>query len=169
MDFINTRTGQWPVSLQQLRAAYPGTLFPAGFAGAFGDHAPVLPTAPPAYKPATHKLEPVAPVLQGGQWRQAWQVRPLTAAEIEAARRALVPTKVTRRQARQALLLAGLLDAVQPAINAIADPVQRQLAKIEWDDAQEFERDRQLVVQIGAAIGLDDAGLDSVFIRAATL
>jgi hypothetical protein len=36
-----------------------------------------------------------------------------------------VPASVTRRQAKQALALAGLLDQVQPAIDAIEDPVTR--------------------------------------------
>ena len=77
-----------------------------------------------------------------------------------------VPAKVTRRQARQALLLAGLLDKVQPAINAIPDPLQRQMAQIEWDDSLEFERQRPLLIQLGNALGLDDAALDAIFIQA---
>ena len=77
-----------------------------------------------------------------------------------------VPAKVTRRQVRQALLLAGLLDKVQPAIDAIPDPQQRQLAQIEWDDSQDFERHRPLLIQLGYALGLDDAGLDAIFIQA---
>lgn len=80
-----------------------------------------------------------------------------------------VPVKVTRRQARQALALAGLLDSVQPAINAIADTMQRQLAQIEWDDSQEFERHRPLLIQLAQAIGLDDAALDAMFIQAGGL
>ena len=77
-----------------------------------------------------------------------------------------VPQVVTRRQARQALLLAGLLDNVQPAIDAIPDSVQRQMAQIEWDDSLEFQRNRPLLVQLGHAIGLDDAGLDALFTTA---
>lgn len=80
-----------------------------------------------------------------------------------------VPTKVTRRQARQALAMEGLLDKVQPAIDAIPDPQQRQLAQIEWDDSQDFERDRALLIQLGHAIGLTDAGIDELFIRAGGL
>lgn len=80
-----------------------------------------------------------------------------------------VPQQVTRRQARQALLLAGLLDDVQPAIDAIPDATQRALAQIEWDDSLEFLRNRPLVIQIGTALGLDDAGLDQLFIQAASL
>ena len=80
-----------------------------------------------------------------------------------------VPQSVTRRQARQALLLAGLLDSVVPAIDAIPDAMQRRLAQIEWDDSQTYERQRPLVIQIGAALGLDSAGLDALFVHAATL
>lgn len=80
-----------------------------------------------------------------------------------------VPVKVTRRQARQALLLAGLLDKVQPAINAIPDQLQRSLAQIEWDDSLEFERSRPLLVQLGYALGLNDSGLDAIFIQAGGL
>lgn len=80
-----------------------------------------------------------------------------------------VPGRVTRRQARQALALAGLFGQVQPAINAIPDPQQRQLAQIEWDDSQDFERDRPLLIELGHAIGLDDAGIDELFIQAGAL
>ena len=80
-----------------------------------------------------------------------------------------VPARVTRRQARQALALAGLFAAVQPAIDSIPDPQQRQLAQIEWDDSQDFERDRPLLIELGHAIGLDDAGIDELFIQAGAL
>lgn len=80
-----------------------------------------------------------------------------------------VPSRVTRRQARQALALAGLFAAVQPAIDAIPDPQRRQLAQIEWDDSQDFERDRPLLIELGYAIGLDDAGIDNLFIQGGAL
>lgn len=80
-----------------------------------------------------------------------------------------IPQTVTRRQARQALLLRGKLALVQPAIDAILDATQRGMAQIEWDDSLEFMRARPLVIQIGAAIGLDSAALDDLFIFAATL
>lgn len=102
------------------------------------------------------------PAFAEAQYPGAWRV-----AEQQAQQPALaVPQVVTRRQARQALLLAGLLDNVQPAIDAIPDPVHRQLAQIEWDDSLEFNRTRPLLVQLGNAIGLDDAGLDQLFITA---
>lgn len=80
-----------------------------------------------------------------------------------------VPAQVTRRQARQALLLAGKLDLVEPAIAAIPDPTVRALALIEWQDSLMFERDRALVNTLGAALGLTSADIDQLFISAATL
>lgn len=80
-----------------------------------------------------------------------------------------VPSSVTRRQARQALLLKGLLDKIEPAIESIPDATQRGLALIEWQDSQVFERSRPLLVQIGLALGLDSAGMDALFMYAATL
>lgn len=71
-----------------------------------------------------------------------------------------VPTFVTKRQGRQMLLLEGKLDAVEPLLNAIQDETERRLAFIYWEDSTEYERDHPLVVQIGAALGLD---LDYMF------
>lgn len=80
-----------------------------------------------------------------------------------------VPASVTRRQARQALLLAGLLDLVEPAIAAIPDATQRRLAEIEWQDSQVFERDRPILIQLATQIGLDSTDLDELFRTAVEL
>jgi hypothetical protein len=87
----------------------------------------------------------------------------------------VVPQVVTRRQAKQALLLATdglgttLLSKVQPAIDAIQDPTQRALIQIEWDESLDFERTRPSLIAMGTAIGLNAAGIDALFIAAATL
>lgn len=80
-----------------------------------------------------------------------------------------VPAGVTRRQAKQALLLNGLLSNVQPAIDAIPDATQRAMIQIEWDDSQVFERNRPALVALGTALGLNSAQLDALFLQAATL
>lgn len=80
-----------------------------------------------------------------------------------------VPATVTRRQARQALLLNELLDLVPEKLAAIPDPIQRALATIEWEDSQVFERNRPLVISIGTALGLDATGLDNLFRQAGAL
>ena len=80
-----------------------------------------------------------------------------------------VPQVVTRRQAKQALLIHSKLALVQPAIDAIADPSQKAMIQIEWDDSQEFQRTRASVIAIGTAIGLSSSQLDDLFVLAATL
>jgi hypothetical protein len=82
---------------------------------------------------------------------------------------AQVPRSVTRRQARQALLLSGKLAQVQPAIDSIPDPIQRGMVQIEWDDSQTFERNRPALIALATAIGLDSAQIDNLFIEASKL
>ena len=167
--FIHTTTGEYPVTFEQLQAEFPQTLFPQGFNEPFENYMPVQPTQIPEHDAATHKAIEDSPVVRDGQYKQAWKVQPLSTEEMQASRRARVPAKVSRRQARQALLLAGLLDTVQPAINAIADPVVRQFALIDWQDATDFERHNPTVMKIGLALGLGEEGLDKLFIAAAAL
>ena len=81
----------------------------------------------------------------------------------------VVPSAVTRRQAKQALAINGLIASVQIAIDAIPNATQRALMQIEWDDSQEFQRNRPAVIAIGTAVGLDAAGIDALFIQAAAL
>lgn len=74
------------------------------------------------------------------------------------------PPAVTMRQARLALLSAGLLDAVDAAIAAAPRAVQ-----IEWEYATQIERASPLVGAIAAGLGLDDGDLDALFIAAAAV
>jgi hypothetical protein len=130
-----------------------------------------LMSTPPAVA-GNETAEPTTIEEVDGAWVQQWNVRPATQEELDAraaAAAALVPQQVSRRQARQALLLAGLLDQVPAKIALIEDPTRRGLAQIEWDDSQVFERSRPLLIEIGAAIGLDAAGLDKLFIEAGSL
>lgn len=80
----------------------------------------------------------------------------------------VVPEQVTMRQARLALLGAGLLANVDTAIDSLPSPT-KEAARIEWDYSSTVERHRGLVQSLGAAMGLTDAQLDTLFIQAATL
>lgn len=80
-----------------------------------------------------------------------------------------VPQSVSRRQGKQALRLAGKLPLVQSAIDAISDPLERGLMQDWWDDSTTFERAHPAVISLAPAIGLDDPGLDALFIQAAGL
>lgn len=152
-------------SIDALRAAYPeaGGLGSESERNALGLY--LVREQPPAYDPRTQTLTLDGVELVEGSYHARYTSAPLTPEQL----RALVPLRVTRRQARQALLLAGLLDSVPAAIAAIPDPVHRGLAQIEWDDSLEFERHRPLLIQLGAALGLDSAALDQLFITAHAL
>lgn len=78
-------------------------------------------------------------------------------------------TSVAMRQARLALLGAGLLGQVSSAIAAIPDATARAAAEIEWEYATEVRRDSPWVLQLSAALGLNAEQLDALFAHAATL
>ena len=80
----------------------------------------------------------------------------------------VIPQSVTMRQARLALHANGLLASVQPAINALPEP-QRTQAQIEWDYSNGLERGNAFVATLGAALGLNAAGIDALFVQASQL
>jgi len=72
-----------------------------------------------------------------------------------------VPHSVSMRQARLALLGAGLLDSVDAVVAQSPRAVQ-----IEWEFATDVWRDRDLVASLGGALGLTDDQIDALFIAA---
>lgn len=79
-----------------------------------------------------------------------------------------VPKVVTMRQARLALLGAGLLDTVTTQIATLPSP-QKEAATIEWEYSQEVHRNKELVGVLAPMLGLTGAQIDQLFIAAATL
>lgn len=110
-------------------------------------------TPPPAFDGAT----------AGCFWRgTAWEL----VQAVPAA--AQVPTQVTMRQARLALLGAGLLSQVNAAIASLPSP-QKEAAQIDWEFAATVDRSFGLVPAMGAALGMTNAQLDALFVQAAAL
>jgi hypothetical protein len=79
-----------------------------------------------------------------------------------------VPSSVTMRQARLALLQAGKLGSVDAAIASMPSP-QKEEAQIEWDYSSAVERDRPITKMMGSALGMTESEVDNLFILAATL
>ena len=75
-----------------------------------------------------------------------------------------VPQQVTMRQARLALLNAGLLDDAEAAIASAG-----REAKLEWDYAAVVERSNPAVAIVQQQQGLTDAQIDDLFREAAKL
>lgn len=83
--------------------------------------------------------------------------------------RARIPVSITMRQARLALLNAGLLDDVDAALAAIPDSALRRAAQIEWGYASTVNRSSPWVSNLASALGLSESQLDHLFVEAAKL
>jgi len=77
------------------------------------------------------------------------------------------PAAVTRRQLRLWLVRSGYtLAQVEALIDALPEP-QRTEARIEWQDATQYERGHPLLRQLaGALLKLDGAALDTALDQA---
>jgi hypothetical protein len=80
----------------------------------------------------------------------------------------VIPSIVSMRQARLALLYAGLLSQVTLAIEELPSPV-KEAAQIEWEYSQEVHRDKTFVQTLAATLGLTNEQLDNLFITASQL
>ena len=81
----------------------------------------------------------------------------------------LIPESISKRQAKQQLLLDGKLGQVQEVIDSISDETERMMAQLYWEDSTEFERSHPTLVELGTALGLTEAELDMMFINASKL
>ena len=84
--------------------------------------------------------------------------------EQEARERYYDASSITPRQARLALLSAGLLDAVEAYI-----ATQPRAMQLEWEYASEIRRDNALMLTATTALGLNSEQLQALFTEAATL
>jgi hypothetical protein len=76
---------------------------------------------------------------------------------------------VTPRQIRQALILSGVtMASIDSALSSLPEPTQ-SLAKAEWEYSISFQRNRQLVTQMGSMLGWSSAQLDALWKFAGTL
>lgn len=97
-------------------------------------------------------------------WLDEAQTAP-TLKEMEAyVEPAPTVTSVTPRQARLALLQAGLLDKVEAAVNAAGGAT-----KITWDWASTISRTDPLIATLATVLSLTSAQIDQLFTTASTL
>jgi hypothetical protein len=81
-----------------------------------------------------------------------------------------VPESVSARQIRLWLIRQGIsLSAVDAAIDAIPDQLQRDSVRVEWDYAPYVERTHPMLIPLAAALGLTEQQADQAFIEAATI
>lgn len=169
--YINTETGQYPLSVAQIQELHPLTMM----AQHLECYALVEPSDTPPHDAETHKPVEIDPVQTDGVWRQQWSVVPLSADELAELQRqreqeaaARIPKTCTRRQGRLALLAFGLDDDAEAAIAAITDPVQKREAQIEYE-ADTWERANPFLQRLWSQLGGTPQSLDEAFALAVTL
>jgi len=151
----------------EIRSAFNNVSFPSDISEddiAFVGLLPVAQTQVPAYDSLTEKVTEIPPTLIDGEWTQQWQVQTLSPTEADAAYQASIPKVVTIRQAKLALLQAGLLDDIEAAMTQ-AD----RATQVEWEYATEFRRDWPALLAMQPLLGLTDTQVDDLFKLAATL
>ena len=77
-----------------------------------------------------------------------------------------IPQSISRFQALAVLYQVGLLASVEAYM---ADPSTDTIARLAWQNAQEFERNSPTVIGIGAELGLTEEQLDNLFKIAAKI
>ena len=81
-----------------------------------------------------------------------------------------VPERVSARQIRLWLVRHGVsLAAVDAAIDAIPDQLQRDSVRVEWDYAPYVERSHPMLIPLAAALGLTEQQVDQAFIEASSI
>ncbi|MEM5557311.1 hypothetical protein AAHK07_02195 [Aliarcobacter cryaerophilus] len=77
--------------------------------------------------------------------------------------KSLIPKTITLRQARLYLLSIGLLDDLENIIN------QNRAYQIEWEYANQIERESPLVKILGQTLNLNDEQIDNMFMEASKI
>lgn len=113
----------------------------------------------PELGPGEH-AQPGAIRKEGSRYLQGWQV--------VAAPAPQAPESVTMRQARQAMLSAGILAQVDALIAAMPGE-EGESARIDWNHARDVKRDWPLIGALGPQMGLTEQQIDDLFIYAATV
>lgn len=73
---------------------------------------------------------------------------------------------ISRAQGKAALIQAGMWAGVVAYVAAIEDDTERALAEVALNDTQEWKRNSPFLTTAAAALGLDDAALDALFLMA---
>jgi hypothetical protein len=79
--YINTETMQYPLTVDQIKAAQPNTSFPVNYAPS-APYAPVLNSPQPSYNAMTQYCREIEPALVGQNWMQQWKVVDLEPEQI---------------------------------------------------------------------------------------
>ncbi len=90
-------------------------------------------------------------------------IKPIVEDEEVPVDENVVPTKITRLQAKLQLLEIGLLDEVEEMVK------QDRRVELYWSDATNFYRTDEILLGMATTIGLSNEQLDDLFLQASKL
>lgn len=112
----------------------------------------------PSFDSSTHRLgEKMLAIREGGAVAYMWSVVPLPPPQV--------PVEIQMWQARAILFRNGLLGQVEQAVKAATNPE----IEIAWEYAPNVVRQSAFVSAMAAAINLDNAAIDNLFIEGAKI
>lgn len=115
-NYINTQTGEYPVTQQQIMQAYPDTSFPTPFVPP-AEYQVVLQSPQPSYDSITQGVHELQPTENDGQYYQTFKVYDLTPEQIQYNKDQIAQQK--KQQGKQILS-----NTDWTAIPSVADPAQ---------------------------------------------
>lgn len=121
MNYINTATGEYPVSESDIRAAYPNTSFSVPFVAPEG-YVFVFPTPQPEFNPVIQRVQETAPALTvKGHYEQQWEVVPRFAPYTDdmGVVRTVAAQEAAAIAADQASKVAAKVKAIEAKVEAL--------------------------------------------------
>jgi len=153
-------TTVFPYSAAQLRLDNPNISFPRNMSEEqlteFGVYIVDIEPDPVFDKDTQRVLISKVPTYENGRWVLKKMVEAYTKPKY-------VPTVLTPRQARLALLGVGLLDEVETLL------ANDKAMQIWWEYSLDIQRNHEHIVTMAGALGLTEVQLDELFIEGAKL
>lgn len=153
---FNSEVLAFPYTDRDLRRDNRNVSFPADLDDETRAEYQMVPVIPAEIPEGKISLGSTAQWIEGA-WRQVHDLADMP-----------VPAVVSMRQARLALLGAGLLGAVESGIDGLPEP-DRSAARIEWEYATELRRDHPLIASLAQQLGLSEQQVDGLFIAASQI
>jgi hypothetical protein len=88
---------------------------------------------------------------------------------LSATQQILVPSIVTPRQIRVALIMSGFpLQTIEDAIDTLPEP-NKSIVRVTWEYSVEFQRSNPFISSMAPLLNLTETQIDELFILASTL
>jgi len=120
----------------------------------------------PQYNANTHKLSIDWVLIDDIVTKEVIE---MTAQEVYDYADSLIPLVCTPKQLRIALMLSGISSqSVEDIINGLPESEDKEIVKISWHHAIDFERKNPLLIMMAQLIGLTEIQIKDIFVLAVT-